>query len=502
VREFIGQFRGLSGTAKQKAIGEEVGASRTTLAESFRDGRVGSLLESMRLRSNSVKPRDLGVIGHDHLRLLFIACEIIPDTFEYRVAALEDEGLPYVIEAAFGYTNEDLGSRIFEGFNFTPAIVGSPFRLDRRLEELRVREGDPIMVAVHVVSPRLVFVDKGKTQLDLPHPVREKIDSLLTAVTSRWTKQRKAEERDRSARVRRMDVLTRRSRPMNIIDAAYSVMEEAYEKASAGGTLPANARQVMYAARPKILALTGKETFSDAYFTQTILPNYVHEHNRLGWNVVFDDRGHFIEPHTDCEIGLGTTHVREYLADLVEPQVVEARIASGYVRTHGPAGRYGAVLFIEKEPLMRVSRIAERFDIGIMSTKGLSVTAARLLIDRLSELGVRLFVLHDFDISGFSIRGTVATSGRRYQFSNEVEMVDLGLRLADVERLDLQSEPVAIENDRDTLRKRLRINGATGDEIEFPPRRPARRTERHDVRCLHSLHRGRPAGARRDQGHA
>ena len=53
------------------------------------------------------------------------------------------------------------------------------------------------------------------------------------------------------------------------------------------------------------------------------------------------------------------------------------------------------------------SQIADRFDIGMMSTKGMSVTAARRLVDALAALGVRLFVLHDFDITGFSIKKTL-----------------------------------------------------------------------------------------------
>ena len=41
-------------------------------------------------------------------------------------------------------------------------------------------------------------------------------------------------------------------------------------KASDGGTLPTKPRQIMYAARPEILASTGKDTLDDAYFTQTL----------------------------------------------------------------------------------------------------------------------------------------------------------------------------------------------------------------------------------------
>jgi len=62
---------------------------------------------------------------------------------------------------------------------------------------------------------------------------------------------------------------------------------------------------------------------------------------------------------------------------------------------------------------------------------------------------------------------TLTESGRRYKFTHKVAPVDLGLRLADVNRLGLESEGVAVDTDRGKLARRLRINGADGDEIEF-----------------------------------
>jgi hypothetical protein len=52
-----------------------------------------------------------------------------------------------------------------------------------------------------------------------------------------------------------------------------------------------------------------------------------------------------------------------------------------------------------------------------------------------------VFVLHDFDVNGFSIFGTLGKSSRRYRFENPATLVDLGLRLADVEAMRLDHEP-------------------------------------------------------------
>ena len=106
--------------------------------------------------------------------------------------------------------------------------------------------------------------------------------------------------------------MRRPERGVTVKDAAWAVMEEAYRLASGGGRYPANARQIMYAARPDILRLTGKDKLDDDYFTQTLLPDYVAEHGKAAeWDVVFDARGSFVEPHTGHEVRLGTIDVRD-----------------------------------------------------------------------------------------------------------------------------------------------------------------------------------------------
>jgi hypothetical protein len=109
--------------------------------------------------------------------------------------------------------------------------------------------------------------------------------------------------------------------------------------------------------------------------------------------------------------------------------------------------------------------LAERYDLAIMSTKGLSVTASRMLVDRLcSTYDAPLLVLHDFDKSGFSIVGTLQRDTRRYAFRNRIQVIDLGLRMEDVEDSDLETEDVVHRSDPAA---NLRENGATAEEIAF-----------------------------------
>ena len=306
--------------------------------------------------------------------------------------------------------------------------------------------------------------------------IGEELEDAVLAVTADWAKQRKREERDRSAVLRRRDALIRWHR-VTFVDAANECMERAYLKVSDGGErgrLPAKARQIMYAARPYMLAATGKEVLRDQYFCQTLLPDYLAKHLQrcAGWDIVWDARGSLSEPHTGIEVPLGTIEVRQYLA--AKPGNAQPEFSVDLDRafpTHGPEHRYDTVLFIEKEgfePLLKAAAIADRFDVATMSTKGMSVTAARFLVEELSKRGVgRILVLHDFDVSGFSIFGTFGSDTRRYQFQTKIPLIDIGLRLHDVEALGLESEPVVIEGDWEKRAATLRRHGATADEIDF-----------------------------------
>jgi hypothetical protein len=297
------------------------------------------------------------------------------------------------------------------------------------------------------------------------------IFDAVRSVTRAWARQRKAEEREVARVSRRRDALIR-ARRMTVREAAWHVLPQAYLKASSNGTLPAHARQIMYAARGEIQRLAGR-MLDDQYFTQQLLPDFMNEHPDMTaeWDVVFDARGHFHEPHTGRIVPLGTIEVRRHLREVAGHTLPELQVAlpemAGFP-TCGPGHRYGAILFIEKEgflPLFRAVRLAERYDLAIMSTKGLSVTASRLLVDRLCAAhAVPLLVLHDFDKSGFSILGTLRRDTRRYAFRNRIEVVDLGLRLEDVEASGLEIEDVVHRSDP---APNLRENGATEQEIAF-----------------------------------
>jgi DNA topoisomerase VI subunit B len=180
VREFVSEFRGMSGSLKQKAVLEATGTARLSLAEFASSGgdinhaAARRLLAALQHHTRPPKPRDLGVIGRDHIAASFARCGVHPDTLRYKLTMGDStEGVPVVIETAFGYCPGDMSSRrIVVGVNFSVAL-GNPFRsfgqtgegLECLLADQRAGRSEPIIFLLHLASPRVEFADRGKTAL-------------------------------------------------------------------------------------------------------------------------------------------------------------------------------------------------------------------------------------------------------------------------------------------------------------------------------------------------
>jgi DNA topoisomerase VI subunit B len=174
VREFVAEFRGLSGTAKQKAVLEAAGLQRARLRDLWdaRPDAMGRLLAAMQAHSRPVKPADLGVIGREHLSRRLEAMGCVMESFTYRKAEGVDDGVPWVLEVAFGWLGEgaEPARQFVAGVNWSPGIV-NPFRqlgrygrsLDTVLEQQRCGHWEPVVLVLHLACARVEYTDRGKS---------------------------------------------------------------------------------------------------------------------------------------------------------------------------------------------------------------------------------------------------------------------------------------------------------------------------------------------------
>jgi DNA topoisomerase VI subunit B len=184
VRQFISEFRGMTGTAKQKQVLAATGCSHVSLHNFFglhkvNTNNIAKLLAALKTHTKPVSPADLGIIGKEHFYRMMEAAGGDPKTFTYNRKPYVDCGVSGMIEFAFGIHAKGLSAagrtpsrKEITGVNWSPGI-NNPFRqlgrggvsLDAILENLRASNSQPVIMVLHVAHPRVAYTDKGKTAI-------------------------------------------------------------------------------------------------------------------------------------------------------------------------------------------------------------------------------------------------------------------------------------------------------------------------------------------------
>jgi hypothetical protein len=287
--------------------------------------------------------------------------------------------------------------------------------------------------------------------------IADDLAKCVLGATKKYTKQRKAEERDKRNIGDRQWMYVRRR--VSYTSVAHRIFPEAYKHASGGGTHPVSKRQMYYAARDLFHGATGRAMKKQAT-CDSLLLRFMNAHPKLTatWRITADPRGTLLIPNTwqEMRIPCGTLDIDSHLHAINTESLCNVeRLPSVPIEwpSVAPGQRYRAVVYIEKEgfePLLRHARIAERFEIAVMSCKGQSVVAARKFVDHVCRIdgGVPLFVVHDFDLHGFCIGARLTSVSEQaeeqgrvaYRFRNEINVTDFGLRLADAQKYSLVDE--------------------------------------------------------------
>jgi hypothetical protein len=219
-----------------------------------------------------------------------------------------------------------------------------------------------------------------------------------------------------------------------IKDAVSEVMDKAARITSANFTLLFSARQLYYQVRPLIQKYTSEE-LNYTYFTPPLLTDYQDIHGALP-GLIYEPRGHFIEPHRNIEIPLGTVDVEKYTL---------------------PDWEYDKILYIEKEgfrPILNAVKLGQRYDMALMTAKGFASRAAKALLANAQGKDITILVAHDCDISGYEIARSLEKATRTTP-GMHIEVIDLGLTVAEAVSMQLQSEDITIKKRPDKLLERL-----------------------------------------------
>lgn len=445
LREFVRQFRGLSGSAKAKVVCDQFPAISRLSDFTGNELLVENLLEMMRQETSPPSPHVLGVVGEAHFLQCFHGWYGVKRHW-YRKIADQVGDIPFVFEVLLAETERQ--GDLYHGVNFSPTyddpLSGNHLRCpefysDSFRDFLNNAHASPIdcdehgaprtAAAIHLVCPALEFLDRGKTRLKIPSSMADVISKALWGAVKTFYKEGEARRRD-AAKAQRANynrlVEQHRNSEWTQKDAVFQVLPEAIVNATGDGQYPVSARHLFYQVRLLIQAYTEKKLDSD-YFSQDLLVQYRKLHGVIP-GLYYDPRGVLHEPHTAKAVPLGTREVESY---------------------QFPDWLFNKILYVEKKgllPILQAAKLMERFDLAIVAGEGYASEAVRLLFDTASkDQGYQLFVLHDADPHGYNIARTLREETRRMP-GYQVEVIDLGLHLQEALDLKLPTEQFTRKN--------------------------------------------------------
>ena len=189
--EFVRQFAGLTSTKKAKAVTKPlVEAGFTHLSKFTEDEeRVADLLAGMQAESKPPKASALGHVGEEHFRAFFesVYAEVKEYTYVRKSGTLPS-GLPFTFEFALAILEQEKDGHLYWGINFSPTfgdplagttLAGPKFKANGiqgflaegyalpKTQRTWYRTPASVAVAAHIITPAPMFLDKGKTRLDM-----------------------------------------------------------------------------------------------------------------------------------------------------------------------------------------------------------------------------------------------------------------------------------------------------------------------------------------------
>lgn len=279
----------------------------------------------------------------------------------------------------------------------------------------------------HFISPYFLFRDAGKTEIDITCIIGDFIKVLSKALGK--------EKRIFDAKI---------EKPTDTRTLMRNSLDEAFILASTNGKYAITARQIWY----KMRELSGIRETSSTYkdFTQEILTDWINEHPQYESKVNFSDRGNFYIGNE--QNGLGTANVRNFIDNMDSKsnsfQCYGGISSDVFINDEfNIEYKYDKVLYIEKtgfDAIFKAENIMEKYHMIIVSGQGFSTRAAKTLLYTLQKRGLKLYCMHDLDISGVQICETLRTPNDKFQYPIEIE--DLGICIEDVEKYGIKPEEV------------------------------------------------------------
>ncbi len=440
LKAFVGSFKGITERNKINLICDEF-PNVKYLAQLSSD-RYSKLLYVMQ-NETSHYCKDLGFVGENNFKK-FIEQQllIMPGKIWYK-HIINTIKIPYIIECVVAESSYAINYDFF-AINFSPVVSYSSFKSFKEslqfkirdvdgkddsnssigYSELRKRAGIPTLVDIktssksgyyfilHIVSPHIIVLDKGKTRVNITAQMLKDIYSIIWDVS--------AEVRSKPDTKTKKETI--KNNDLKINEAVFEILPQAVEEATENNKYLVNARGLFYVVRRLILQKhVHIKDLDYNYFSQDILKAYKEKHPLP--NVYFDARGFLYEPHTGTVTQVGELEIRNY---------------------EFPEWNHNKILYIEKKGILntlQAAKIAEKYDMAILAGEGYSTEAAKLLLKKgHKDENYIIIILHDCDPDGYNIARTLRADPSGILSDYHIDVIDIGLKYDDAVKMNLISE--------------------------------------------------------------
>jgi hypothetical protein len=445
-RGFLQTFDGLKSSVKTKEIRDLLSFQADRLSDLAGDHeRMAELLVVMQEVTRIPKPAAMGRIPQEHYRNCFdqwFGLRTEDDFWYKRVETLID-GVPWVADVALAATQ--VPGDVYFGVNYslvandpisdTPlehGPINDEYGLRSFLDELGALpeyETSHRAAAIHIITPTPGFTDRGKSSIEIPDEFADELARAIYLAGKTLYRDKKRRERNPTyapPRHRRTPPLTE-VLLVEPVAGEQNIIEVAFDIASGPDRLPVPAHSLFYQVRPLVQDWYIKNGYEPRVlkphnFEQNLLVKYQQKFGEIP-GLIREPREELMEPHTGTEVSIGTLHVADY---------------------EFPDYLYHSIMVVEKrglKPVWKSVQLGERYDLAIVNGGGEPSEALRTLFQRAENEGFdgRLFVGHDCDDDGYGIAHTMAWETER-MLGYHVDVIDLGLSVADAIRLGLPQE--------------------------------------------------------------
>lgn len=276
----------------------------------------------------------------------------------------------------------------------------------------------PAAVVVHITCPSPGYKSYGKQAFDtdwLSKPLAE----CMEKVTLECRKQRLGESKRKNIGVEKED---------SILDTLLEILPGIHRKLTVTkyGEIPILIRALYYGVR----GVWEKHHSADLQYATFCTYVDIWEQQCGKPMVLKDPRGTLLEPHSGRSLRLGTSEVADYT-----PRKWEGH----------------TIIFVEKENFAHILRkygIMKRWDAIVIGSKGFAVDACREVLQKYKQLlgsMVKIICLHDGDPAGYMIGHDLATNLPRFGQNVDVQVIDVGLTIAEGEEMGLMTEPFELK---------------------------------------------------------